>query len=351
MSHLKVRAGIAAFAATLLTAGLTAAPADAARGDDGAADWLVTQLDGGLVHNDQFDFDDYGLTADVALALDAVGGHRKAERRIRKALARNVDSWTTGADFGSSDVYAGSVAKAVVVAQATGGKPRAFGGVDVVARLNRLVVKTGPARGRIADRTTGTDFANTIGQAFAVQGLAKARSSQADKALRFLLKQQCGAGYFRLSFAPIEQSNQACTNAPKAQRVADTDATALSLLSLQSLRVKTPKVKAAIADGVRWLRRQQKPNGSLGGGPSTAASNANSTGLAAWVLGEAGACKGAARAAGWVAKLQKKNGAIAYDKAGFAAGRDGIGRTERDQFRRATAQAAPGLANRDSCRG
>lgn len=347
MSHRIVRRlGVALIATSLLWTGTGLAPADAARGADGGADWLGTQLDKGLVHNDQFDFDDYGLTADVALALDAIGGSKAKERAIRKALARKVDSWTTGVDFGSPDVYAGSVAKAIVVAQATGANPRKFGGVDLVGRLNRLVGTSG----RISDKTAGTDFANTIGQSFAAQGLTKARSGKADEAVRFLLKQQCRSGYFRLGFSPEGRRGQSCDSGTRAQSAPDTDVTALALLSLDALPKKTKKVRGAISDGVRWLRRAQKGNGSFGGGRSTSASNSNSTGLAAWALGEAGACKPAAKAARWVSRLQKPSGAIAYDRTGLAAGADGIGKAEKDQWRRATAQASPGLTFLDGCR-
>ena len=71
------------------------------------ARWLDKQLTDGLVHNDQFDFDDYGLSIDVGLALDELGLPKSA-RNVRKAIAANVDSYTTGADFGSSDIYAGA---------------------------------------------------------------------------------------------------------------------------------------------------------------------------------------------------------------------------------------------------
>src|SRR4051794_29596439 len=75
-----------------------------------AGNWLEKQLTKGLIHNDVFGFDDYGLTADTGIALAAVGGHHRAVAQIKRALARHVDSWTTGADFGSDDIYAGSVA-------------------------------------------------------------------------------------------------------------------------------------------------------------------------------------------------------------------------------------------------
>ena len=334
----------------------TTAPALAARADVSGS-WLAKQLTGGLVHNDQYDFDDYGLTADVGLALADIGGRRAELREIRRALARHVDSWTTGADFGSSDVYAGSTAKAIVLAQVTGADPRSFGGVDLVQRLNRRVSMTRPIVGRIQDQSA-TDYANTIGQAFAARGLARAHSPKADEVLRFLLKQQCSAGYFRLSFAPKTARSQGCDAGDRATTSApDTDVTALAVLNLQALPRQGGAVRSAIDDAVRWLVRRQQPNGSFGGGPATEASNTNSTGLAGWALGETGLCREARLAARWVGRLQVtgdlsgtplsgERGAIGYDRAAFqAAQSQGITVETRDQWRRATSQAAPALRN------
>lgn len=331
-----------------------AGPAGAAA-DDRSADWLSRQLTGGLVHNDQFGFDDYGLTADTAFALKEIGGQADSLRDIRTALAGHVDSWTTGVDFGSSDVYAGSTAKAVVLAQVTGADPRSFGGVDLVQRLNGLVSSDPALAGRLRD-TSDTDYANVIGQAFAVRGLAVAKSGKAGAALRFLLAQQCASGYFRLNFAAPDAADQSCDGGKRGSTSApDTDVTALAVLALQALPTKSTKTRAAIADAITWLKRHQKTNGSFGGGPATEASNSNSTGLAGWALGEAHACAAAARAAGWVSRLQLsgnlsdtplagEKGAIAYDADRYASAKQtGIGTDDRDQWRRATTQAAPSL--------
>ena len=331
-------------------------PASAAP-DDLSGGWLTRQLTDGLVHNDQYGFDDYGLTADTAFALAAIGGNRAHLDDIGTALAGKVDSWTTGVDWGSDDVYAGSVAKAVVVAQVTRVGARDFGGVDLVQRLNGRVSQTAPHVGRIEDQTAGTDYANTIGQAFAARGLARARSGKADEAVRFLLKQQCREGYFRLNFAPKANKKQGCDAGTAADSSPDTDVTALAVLSLDALpkKARTKAVRAAVADATAWLKRAQKKNGSLGGGTVTEASNANSTGLAAWALGETGSCTKARKAARWVRALQVRGdvsgtplagekGGIAYDRAAFESAQvDGIATEERDQWRRATTQAAPGL--------
>lgn len=359
MRHLhRVSAVLAAGALVLTGAGAAqAAP------EDRSSSWLTHQLTDGLVHNDQYDFDDYGLTADTAFALAAVGGERATLRQVRRALAAHVDSWTTGVDFGSDDVYSGSVAKAVVAAQVTGADPRSFGGVDLVKRLQQRVSTDRPTAGRLQDKSS-TDYANTIGQAFAARGLAVAGSTKAGKALDFLLQQQCSAGFFRLQFANASAARQGCDAGTRKQSAPDTDVTALAVLNLKQIPHPSRAVRVAAADAIGWLKQHQQDNGSFGGGPATEASNTNSTGLAGWALGESGACDAAAKAAHWVKRFQVsgdvagtplagEKGAIAYDRGSFAAAEtDGIGTTERDQWRRATSQAAPSLMNLrvSSCR-
>ena len=345
-----------------VTAGLVAtAPTASAAPQPGtpgaSATWLTQQLTRGVIHDEQYDFDDYGLTADTGFALAAIEGQSPALRKLRKALGKHVRSWTTGVDFGSTDVYAGSTAKALVFAQTTGADRKSFGGVNLAKQLEALVTASGAAKGRIHDQSTD-DYANTIGQAYAANGLSAAGSPKAKSAITFLLKQQCSKGYFRLYFADASAADQGCDGAPKAERAPDTDATALAVVQLLSIEKPNRKVRAAVGDAITWLRHAQEADGSFGGGPATEASNANSTGLAGYTLAQAGYCPAASRAAAWVAKLQVTGdlagtplegefGAIAYDgKALSAAKKRGIGVEQRDQFRRATAQAAPVLLYR-----
>lgn len=328
-----------AIIAGALALGLSVGPTSTASASAGTAgDWLEGQLTRGLIHNDALDFDDYGLTADTGTALHAVGGHRKAVGQVKRALARRVEKWTT--DPGSGDIYAGSVAKAVVFAQTTGARPKHFGGVNLVKRLSARISPEPGIVGRLQDKTSGTDFANTLGQAYAAAGLTRAGSAKAKSAVRFLLEQQCDAGYFRLYFADASATDQTCDGAARKDRAPDTDATAIAVINLQSIKRPSRAVKRSIADALTWLVHHQKRNGSFGGGQTTAASNTNSTGLAAWALSRGGKCRAADNATDWIAGLQKKNGAIAYDRAAF---RVGINADTRDQWRRATAQAAPSL--------
>jgi hypothetical protein len=100
-------APLAAACALALAIPLTAgAPAQAGAADsqDAAAGWLASQAKGGTVYNEQYQFTDYGTTVDTGLALTALD--RKAGRvaRIAEAMSEAVDSYTTGADFGSAHV-------------------------------------------------------------------------------------------------------------------------------------------------------------------------------------------------------------------------------------------------------
>ena len=324
----------------------TGGSASAAPGDR-TGGWLESQLSGGLVHNDQYDIDDYGLTADTGIALAELGGHRTALRAVRKALGANVGAWTTGGEPGG--VYAGSTAKAIAFAQAVGADPRSFGGTDLVVQLRGRVSTSAPTTGRISDKSTYGDYANTIGQAYAVGALSQAGSNRAGIATRFLLQQQCASGYFRLNFSAPTAKDQTCDGAAKADKARDTDATAIALIQLLSIEKPSANTRNAIAKAVRFLGLTQKSDGSFGGGPTTKAPNANSTGLAAWALGDAGRCDAAHRAARWAAKLQF-HGAVAYDGAALAAAKkDGITVEARDQWRRASSQAAPGLRTLASC--
>jgi hypothetical protein len=171
--------------------------------------------------------------------------------------------------------------------------------------------------------------------------------------VEFLLAQQCADGYFRLSFtADAAAEDQSC-DADGGQPSVDT--TALVLTQLLEVRGVGSEASLAISRAAGWLESMQAENGSFPTGVEGEASNSNSTGLAGWALAEVGSCGKARKAARWVKKLQvapkhsetpldQEIGAIAFDRAAFRAGKaDGI--TDRDQWRRATAQATAVLEN------
>ena len=360
MHHLLGRAAVvlAVPALSLTTLGALAPSAQAASvAPDPApaaasAAWLAGQLtDGAMVGEYGAD---YGLSIDTALALDLVGGHDDDVAAVGRTLADHVSDYITGEAYGDTGShYAGATAKALRFAQVTGADPRAFGGVDLQKSLEDLVTADGPAAGRITDVSSYGDYANAIGQAYAVQGLDAAGSTAAATATDFLLAQQCAGGWFRLYFADAGAADQTCDG--DATAAADTDVTAIAVLALLGQADDTD-VATHLDAAEQWLLEAQRPNGSFGGGTSTEAPNANSTGLAGWALGALGDTDAAADAAAWVRAHQAANvancvyyaagdlGAIAYDDAARRALQGTpIDASTQDQFRRATAQSLPAL--------
>jgi hypothetical protein len=328
---------------------------DAAPVEAGSA-WLSSQVTHGVVHNDQYDLDDYGLAVDVALALEAVDAQTGTVTAISRRLAAHLDEYTSPG-YGTV-TSAGSTAKATVLAEATGADPSAFGGTDLVEQLAELVSDEGRLRGRLQDRTDpqdrkATDYANVVGQAYAVMGLGQADDARTAAATDFLLAQQCKQGWFRLTFTADLGAGQSCEADPTSRP--DIDATATAVRALATRTEEDPTVADHVASAVAWLESVQTDDGSLGEGTGTVA-NSNSTGLAGWAFGVVGETAAAERAATWVFQHQARAGtacgdfhrvdlgAVAYDDDSLStAARRGITVKTADQFRRASAQALPAL--------
>ncbi|MEP9361713.1 prenyltransferase/squalene oxidase repeat-containing protein [Nocardioides sp. CN2-186] len=359
MHRITRRAAAALAVPALALTGLiaTSTPASAAAADPAPAAagtaWLTAQLTDGLIHNDQYDFTDYGLSVDAGLAFAAVGDADAADT-VSTALAANITSYTEPG-FGTT-LSAGGVAKAIVLAQAAGDDPTSYGGQDLVTQLESTVATAGANEGRIQDSfdpASASDYANVLGQAYAAQGLVEADSDSAAAVTDFLVDQQCDAGWFRLYFSKPGAATQTCDADPES--IPDTDATAIALMALVSMH--DDALVPVIDKAETWLLSTQKASGAWGGGKSTKGPNANSTGLAGWALAELGGDDAAvANAAAWVRGHQLTNvancvyfadadrGAIAYNtNAVDAAGATPIDAEKQDQFRRATTQALPVL--------
>ena len=340
---------ISALAATSSPASAAADPAPAAA----STTWLTAQLTDGLIHNDQYEFDDLGLSADVAFGLAAVGQDDTVHDIVSAIEPRAQAEWYTSTYLGVTTTYAGSLAKAAALAETAGDDPTQFGGQDLIALLEDTVSATPPTTGRVQDENNDFSDTNTLGQAYAVEALAGAGSASALPVTTFLLQQQCADGWFRLDFAARDAADQTCDGDPAS--VPDTDATAVALMAMVSLH--NDALVPAIDKAEAWLLSTQKSSGAWGGGPTTEAANTNSTGLAGWALGELGGDDDAvANAAAWVRAHQATNvancvyydsadlGTIAYDNAALKALQGTpIDPTTQDQFRRAAAQALPVL--------
>ncbi|MFW5933838.1 MAG: peptidase, partial [Actinomycetota bacterium] len=158
--------------ALLVPAAAAAQPTSTDEPTDAAAGWLAGELVDDQYIEVTFDFGDGpqtypdpGLTADVVLALAGAG---VASDQIGSAtgwLEQQVGAYTGTA---SGEVYVGSVAKLLLVAEATD-RSTTFGGEDLVDLLEQREQDSG----RYSDDSESGDFSNTITQSLALLALER----------------------------------------------------------------------------------------------------------------------------------------------------------------------------------
>ena len=346
------------------TPALRAAKAAAATTDSTpstiAAAWLADELTNGLIVT-KFG-PDFGLTLDTGMALSTVAGQGATVAAISAAIEPRLADYVGD---GAKESYAGPLAKAAAFARTAKKNPTSYGGRNLVTELEQRTADatTGtapnttpnPLAGRIADKSEFGDFANVVGQSYAVRALALANSSEAGAARDFLLKQQCASGYFRLNFDKPATPSQSCTEGVAGSE-ADPDATSLAVINLVESGDKSAAVSAALAKAGTWLADRQRNSGAIRGGAGTAQINTNSTALGGYAMGLLKNRDAALKAALWVRKnqpvdkyrcrtaLTKDTGAVAYRKdRATDATTSGIPAGARDEWRRATSQAILGL--------
>jgi LPXTG-motif cell wall-anchored protein len=305
-------AASAALLALLTVFAVVASPAQAAppTTDDpaaAAAGWLARQFVDGdhlvVVSNGQT-FTDAGLTLDAVLGFAAAGvaGDTAEAAMAWVGEPANLETYVGN---GTTDSFAGALAKLSLTAQVQGLEPTAFGPgrVDLLTRLRARLT----ASGRFTDKSSFGDFSNGFSQSYGVLALARA-GSVPPSAVTFLAGSACPDGGFPLHFdqAPCQS---------------DPDTTALAVQALTA-----GGDGAAAAAGIRWLVGDQRPDGSFGGGGSSTGPNTNSTGLAGQALRAAGSSAAAGRAAAYIRRLQAgctapvaARGGIALDGTGFLA--------------------------------
>ncbi|MEQ6902340.1 hypothetical protein [Nocardioides sp. YIM 152588] len=307
-----------------------------------AATWFAGQLTDGVLVNEEYASPDYGGTVDAIYSLEEVGGHDEDVAAMTEAVYAHAQEYAAPGE----DIWAGNAGKLVALAADNGDDPTDVGGFDA---LGTLLDRTDDS-GRTSDESSYGDFANSLGQAWAVRGLAGAGVEEADAALDFLLLQQCSDGFFRQNFSKPKAKDQSCDGDGGSASV---DATALAVLLLDDLAADDEELAGALDGAVAYLVGAQQEDGAFEGSAELPA-NANSTGLAARALALAGEDEAAAAAAGWLRAhqvgddctggLADATGAIAYDDAAVTgAATKGITAKTSYQWRLATAQALPGL--------
>ena len=334
----------------MLAAGLLLGAPPAAATPEGqaakASKWIGSQIHDGRIHNNQFDFDDWGLTLDAYLALVATGNRPSKAERVINTVSRNAGAYVRF----EGDYFAGPVAKTLLARRVAGLDATVrIGGATVNLRqqLRSMVGRSG----RVSDEGA-SDFSSTLTQSLAV--LAFARSGTAPPiVVDYLLRQRCPKGFFRESLGKGR-----CGAAGSDPYV---DSTAFALQALVAVRADGADLPhGAARETAGWLVSVQNGDGSWSAPGTAADTNSNTTGLAAQALAAVRptADSGAAidAAAGFVGRLQitarradggpatTDIGAIARTAADLdTALEDGITRNTRDLFRRATTQAQFGL--------
>ncbi|GAA4892156.1 prenyltransferase/squalene oxidase-like repeat protein [Stackebrandtia albiflava] len=352
---------VAAAVAATFAAPAHAEPLDAEAAS--AAAWLAGEVDpttGGVPG--MIGTPDWGLTVDALIGLEAAGGDQRTIDLITETLKVHVR------DYNSLDAWsepgqriAGATAKLLYAAVITGSDPEAFGEYDLRRETLDLIAgpELGPEHGRVKDEVfaPSVDGSNTFAQSLAVAGLARS-GGVPQEAVDFLLDQQCSSGGFRLyPYAFGGGTVGGDCDSQGGSAVLDPDSTAMAVQALLSAAAHDSSAGAAegAALGAEWLLGIQHDDGSFGGSGPTAAPNTNSTGLAGQALAATGHDEAAAEAAAWVAAHQitaddagaasAEAGTIAYNGDSLAAARaEGIPVFQRDQWRRATAQAMLALS-------
>jgi len=325
-----------------------------------AAEWMAGELTNGLIVTKQGT--DFGLTLDTGMALSTVASQGPAVTAINTAIEPRIAEYVGD---GTKESYAGPLAKAAAFARTAKKNPTSYGGINLITRLEERTANV-PAdpvaqpqaaaiAGRIFDKSEFGNYANVVGQSYAVRALTLANSAEAGAARDFLLKQQCTSGYFRLGFDKADVPSQSCAEGVAGSE-ADPDATSLAVINLVESGDTSPAVTAALAKAGGWLAARQRGSGAIRGGTGTAQINTNSTSLGGYALGLLKNRDAALKAALWVRKnqpvdkykcrtaLTKDTGAVAYRKEKVTASKTtGIPADARDEWRRATSQAILGL--------
>ena len=281
------------------------------------AGYLVKQLTDGTHLASSFG-PDYGLTADLALALAASGGQDTTLAKVDGYLVAHIADYADPAGTSAfPGPYTGSTAKLAVLAEVTGQDPTSFGGFDLLTTLTGNVCTAATTDGFC---TAAGDFSqaySTVSQSLGVLALARAKVAPPAAALNRLDQLQCADGGFSSTLL-----------APGANCVSDVDTTGYAVQALSLL----PEQAKQTAAGRAFLVTSQV---SGGGFPGAAGVNANSTALAVQALtatADQGGSEQAAAGQKFLATLQNSDGGVR------------ITADKGDSDTRSTTQAIPALA-------
>jgi len=235
-------------------AGVSAHQLDTARALAGATAWLLTQQrpDGGFAGFSGAS--DPGMTVDAVLAL-AAAGLDPASVQAEGGQTAIAYLEAVAADYSET---AGGAAKLALAAVASGRDPRAFGGIDLVARIEQAY-----------DPASGLYDQQLFSNAYALLALAAVGASVPEAAIDAVLTRQASDGSW-------------AWDGSTEPGAGDSNTTALVVQALAALgHADDPAVTRAI----EYLRSVQAPDGSFAYQPAEPLTgDANSTALAVQAL-------------------------------------------------------------------
>jgi hypothetical protein len=270
-----------------------------------AARWLTERLTNGQRVVPEGDTaPNYLATTEVAWALAAVDSEIPAARRVADFLGRpehtDAYAYPAGKDQAPDTTAA---ARLALVAEATGGNPRAFGGHDLLGDLMANVCTSGadapqpvPGCATKGDfRTTG----QTEGQTLAVIALLNGGVKPPADAVTRLAQLQCDDGGFP-SF--LIADGQVCES--------EAGTTALVALALQAAGGHTAVVTKARSS----LKKAQFPTGAWPAASYSVPGSAMATGWVAQTLRALGDRAHANAGVSWLSRQQLPGGGFAFEE-------------------------------------
>ncbi|MBD0717316.1 prenyltransferase/squalene oxidase repeat-containing protein, partial [Streptomyces sp. CBMA370] len=271
-----------------------------------ATRWLTGRLKDGERVVDEIDaYLSYQATAEDALALAATGADATAAT-VAGVLARpehlGAYAYPDGTDRAPNSTAA---ARLALVAEATGGDPRSFGGRDLLADLAGNVCATGPTTPNCSTPgdfpVSGRAAGKAEGQALAVIALTGRGVTPPAEAVRRLTELQCDDGGFT---SMLIRPGESCES--------EAGATGLAVMAL----LRAGGHPQAVADGRDYLRKAQSDMAS-GGLPAVyyaMVSSPYATGLAAQALRALGDTERADAAVSWLSGQQLPEGGFSFEE-------------------------------------
>ncbi|WP_407078328.1 prenyltransferase/squalene oxidase repeat-containing protein [Streptomyces sp. NPDC005435] len=219
-------------------------------------------------------FADFGLTIDGAYALAATRKNDAAftkivdflDQRKTDGTERTVNDWT---GIGTSYVSGGAIGKEALLAEVAGRDPRAFGGQDLIAALDKAVC----AEASTADTSCAAPGAYTYAPSVFSQSLGVMAQLRADDTANAAAP----VAYLK----KLQNANGSWPSLIPSTGDSDVDSTAMAVMAL-ALLPDDESASAAVAKGVAWIAKQQKADGGF---PGAAGDSTNSAGLAVQGLG------------------------------------------------------------------